>query len=144
MFRVISLLIWIILITIPLVWFFNNNGLISIIWLGFEIKIDVLTCLLLFILSLTIIFLIYRFYSFIISIFLGIFGIFKVNELKKRDKEIKKYETLVDCIQNYVKAINAKEIKEAQSWQKKIYSLIKNDELKQALLSQIENIRKSL
>lgn len=139
MFRVISILIWVILITLPLAWFFNNNGFIDITWLGFQIQIDILTFILLFILLLTIIFLIYRFYSCIIAIFLGIFGIFKVNELKKRDKEIKKYEEIINAVKNYTKSINSSEIKQAKSWQKKIYSLLKDNELKEELLIQIED-----
>lgn len=139
MFKILSFLIWLIVITVPLIWFFNNNGTINIIWLGFEAKIDILTFLLISILAIGILFIIYRLFWFIISLFLGLFGIFKTDQLKKKDKEIKKYEELVTLFTSYIKAFNKRDLKDAKSKQKQIHSLIKNDELKEVLITQIEN-----
>ncbi len=141
MFRIISFFIWLLLITIPLIWFFNNNGWINITWLGYEVKIDILTFLLTFILVVGILFIIYRLFFLIISLILGFFGIFKTDELKKRDKIIKKYEDFIELITNYVQAANLHDLKEAKSWQKKIHSLLKNNDLKKALIEQISESR---
>jgi len=136
MFRILYSLIWIILIAIPLIWLFNNNGWINIIWLGMEVKINIMTFLIALIFAIGILFFIYRFFRFIISLFLGLFGIFKTNELKKRDRVIKKYEEIIALIISYFKAVNSNNIKEAKFKQKQIYSLSKNNALKEVLIEQ--------
>ena len=137
MFRIISFLIWLILIIIPLVWFLNNNGMIIIIWLGYEVKIEILTFILCFILLMGIILLIYRLISSIINAVLKFFGLFKTNELKKRDKIIKKYEEAIVLMSRYIKAMNLNDIVEARNKQKQIYSLIKDEQLDNALTEEI-------
>lgn len=137
MFKILSSLIWFVLIFIPLVWFINNNGWISIVWLGHEVKIDILTFILASILLSGILLLTYRIFSSIISLILGIFGIFCPSELKKREKIIKKYGSAIDAITQYVKAINTSELRIAKSEQRRIYSLLKDQELDYALSEQL-------
>jgi hypothetical protein len=140
MFRIISFLIWLLLIIVPLTWFFNNNGWIIITWLGHEVKVDILTFTLLFILTIGLLFIAYRIFFSIISLILGFFGIFKANELKKRDKVIKKYEEIIPLITSYTQANVKKDIKEAKYQEKKIYSILKNKELRDSLIKQTEII----
>ena len=121
-----------------MIWFFNNNGWIDIVWLGYDIRIDILTFLLCFILFLAVVFLLYRFYSFLLALILGVFGIFKASESKRYEKEIEKYETVVEFFTAFTKAINDKDLNEARSLQKKIDSLLQNEELKNEMLIQIE------
>ena len=142
MFRIIYFLTWLIVIIAPLVWFSNHNGWISIVWLGYEVKIDILTFILCFILICGITLLIYKITSSLIRGVLKFFGLFKPNELKKRDKIIKRYEEAVHLFAGYVKSVNLNDLKEAKVKQKQIYSLIKDDQLDEALSEEI-NIKKT-
>jgi hypothetical protein len=140
MLKILTITFWLSLIIIPLIWFFNNNGWVQVVWLGHLVKIDVLTLVISSLISLWLLYLIYQFSKFILSIINSFFGIFKTNELKKKNKEIEKYEYIIDLIKNYLKALNLKNIKEAKNQQKKINSKSKNQELKLVIKEHLENL----
>ena len=142
MFRIISLFCWLILIAIPLIWFVNNNGWINITWLGYEVKFDILTFLFAVAFVVGVLFLIQRIINRVISWVLELLG-FKADQLKKRDKIIKKYEDAVLLLVVYVNSINSGKIKEAKSKQKEIHSLLKNDDLRDAMLNQVDLVSKN-
>ncbi len=83
MFRFLSVLILAILILIPIIWLFNNNGSIVVIWLGYQIKIDILIFAIGFSLFLSALFIVCRIFYGLISMLLKLSGIFKVDQVKK-------------------------------------------------------------
>ncbi len=135
MFRFISFLILLILILTPMIWLFNNNGWINVVWLNHETKIDILTFSIGFVLLLGGLFIFYRFCYFLISLILGVLGIFKIDQLKKRDKLIDKYDVAIDLIAQYIDNSSKGEKVDAIKIQKKISSLLKNKKLKNALVN---------
>jgi hypothetical protein len=133
MIRILSFLLTLSVFIVTIGWFFNNNGWIKIIWLGYEVKIDILTFLIALALALLILFIIYRFFVTIASLILRISGLFKTNELKKRDKEIKKYHEIVEYFTKYLQSLNLEDFDKAKSWQKKIYNVLKDNLIKNTL-----------
>ena len=133
MIRILSFLLTLSVFIVTIGWFFNNNGWIKIIWLGYEVKIDILTFLIALALALLILFIIYRFFVTIASLILRISGLFKTNELKKRDKEIKKYHEIVEYFTKYLQSLNLEDFDKDKSWQKKIYNVLKDNLIKNTL-----------
>lgn len=139
MFKIVSSLIWFILIALPLAWLFNNNGLITIVWLGYEVKIEILIFFLCSILLSGVLLLIYKFFSSVISLILGIFGIFRPDELKKREKIIRKYGDALEAMTQYFLAVNKGDLRSAKSDQKKINSLLKDYQLDEAMSKHLKD-----
>ncbi|MDA9231103.1 hypothetical protein N9O56_00840 [Rickettsiales bacterium] len=140
MFRFLSVLILVILILIPIIWLFNNNGSIVITWLGYQVKINILVFAIAFSLFLSFLFIVYRSFYGLISVLLKFCGIFKVNQVKKRDKVIEKNDKALSLISQYLSAFNNGSKNEANNLKNKINSLIKNKELKSALVEHISKI----
>lgn len=136
-------ILWIIIvaasITFGLVWLINNNGLVLITWLGYEIRVDVLTSILLasffIILLLAISYLLARILAVRFPRFLR--KLFKKSYVKSLEKIIHKNNQSFDIITELMLALEANDQKKTKKLSKKLFKSLKNEELEAFLRGKI-------
>lgn len=134
------LIIWFLIIAFSassaLIWLINNNGVILIHWLGYEVRTDILTSLLmslLFILVLSAIsYLLARILAMKFPIFLK--KLFKKNYLKSLEKIIYKNNKSFDLLASLMLSLEVEDEKNSAKLHKKLSKLIKNDQLEGFIL----------
>ena len=133
MFRIITFLIWGILIALGLVWLMENDGLVIINWLGYQITMRSSVALLLIIFDLILIFLFAYFLAKIFSFKWCLPNFLKHNPLKEKDQIIAKSQNVIDLVKKYFIAVDDRNLKLAQKLKKEID--LKIDNLKKLFTS---------
>lgn len=125
-------------------WIIDNNGLVVINWLGYEITSDVLTSLLIIIffllMTFAVTYLLARILSFRLPFFLKLFSAKQQN--KKNKNLIDKYCQAVELLPQLLMALETNDIDNAEFYYKKISQLIDNSDLDNFLLGKIATIKK--
>jgi HemY protein len=125
-------------------WMLDNNGLVIINWLGYEVRADILTTLLIFLffilLTFAITYLLARILAFRFPIFLKIFS--KKTQIKKLQEIIKKYWLSSDISLQTLAAIEIKDIKSANLYHQKFSKIFKSTDLNNFYLGKIATLQK--
>ncbi|MBL6664241.1 MAG: heme biosynthesis HemY N-terminal domain-containing protein [Rickettsiales bacterium] len=135
MIRLIILILLIFVISSALVWMIENNGSLEIVWLGYLIKTDILT-------SLIIVALLYVALAIFWKIISGIFSVnlkalFSPNKLKKLSKLLQKDEQSFNMILSILQNLENGDNKEALQNHKQLTKTSNNEELNDFLLAKI-------
>ena len=126
-------------IGISLVWLLDHNGSVIINWLGYEVKTDILTAILLAIFFALLIFAISYLTARILAIkfpnLLKLF--FKRSYIKKLEKVVNRHWRGLDVMSDLLLSLEVKDIKSSINSQKKLSKLIKNPKLNNFFLGKI-------
>lgn len=140
MIRIFWLLLLALIIALSISWVVDNNGLVSIQWLGYEIKTDILTSILLIIMAAMSIFIFAYFLGRLFSInLLQIFRIFsKKREISSLKRAIKEQDIALDLLFDIFVKLESDEGKECKKLFKKFGKLVEKPQLNDYIANQIE------
>ncbi|MDA0902157.1 MAG: hypothetical protein O3B09_01945 [Proteobacteria bacterium] len=137
MFKLIFFSITALIIAICFSWLIENNGMIAINWLGYEVQTDILTAIAILFFTTIAIFIFINIFHSIISFKFKLPRFFKKDVLKEKDKIIKKYQKAVQLLVDVSLALNASDLPRAIKLEKEINDLIDDKNLRKLLEAQI-------
>lgn len=145
MIKILLFIFVIVLISAITIWTIDNNGIIEIQWLDYFIKTDMLTAIIIIIIS-------YCFLAIILSILSSIFSfkfstikkIFAPNKLKLLTKSVKKDQEAFNLILEILQDLENNDAKSASKKHKNLIKLNNNKNLNNFLLAKIYNINGEL
>lgn len=145
MIKILLFIFVIVLISAITIWTIDNNGIIEIQWLDYFIKTDMLTAIIIIIIS-------YCFLAIILSILSSIFSfkfstikkIFAPNKLKLLTKSVKKDQEAFNLILEILQDLENNDAKSASKKHKNLIKLNNNKNLNNFLLAKIHNVNGEL
>jgi uncharacterized membrane-anchored protein len=118
-------------ISTSVVWLLDNGGSIAILWLGYEVQVDIMTAISLTILFALIVFLLSyllaRILSFRFPKFLKVFS--QKSHVRKLEKLESKDQEGLEILTKILLAIELGDLRIAKSLQKKAKNLVRNSDL---------------
>jgi len=139
MFKIIWLTFVVVVISFALSIVADNNGVVVITWLGYEVSIDVLSAIIFSFLSAFLIFILLEFVHIIFTFkylrFLK--SLFTRSPLSKLKKSLAIDQKAFDVMLRLLMAIEADDLKAASKLQRKLSSLIKNSDYDNYFLGKI-------
>lgn len=138
MIRVFLLILVIFAISWAAIWVIENNGQLEILWLGYLVKTDILTSIILLIVSYAIFAVVFSVLSKILTFNLAsIIKIFSPNKLKQLTKSLQKDERSFSTILKILQDLENGDDKQALKTHKELLKTSKNYELNDFLLAKI-------
>jgi len=138
MIRVLLLIFFIVIISSSAIWMIENNGVLEISWLGYLIKTDILTSIIILIIAYYCLYITFTISSKIFSFNLGsLKKLFSPNKLKLLTKSLQKDEQSFETILQILQNIENGDYKEALKNHKQLIKTSKNQELNDFLLAKI-------